>query len=89
MHSNSTTIENKQDGQYENEIKIGNMFSMLTHDRLGGGAFGEIYKGYNMKTKEEVAVKIESHKSKTPQLNYESKILKLLQGGGNITINIP
>ena len=39
------------------------------------------YKGYNIKTNEEVAIKMESQKNKTPQLNYESKILKVLQGG--------
>jgi predicted Ser/Thr protein kinase len=64
----------------ENEIKIGNMFSMNLNKKLGSGAFGEIFQGYNIKTNEEVAIKLESNKSKTPQLNYESKVLKLLQG---------
>jgi len=65
-----------------NEVKIGNMFSIFMNKKLGSGAFGEIYKGINLKTNEEVAIKLESVKSKTPQLNYESKIYKLLQGGG-------
>ena len=67
-----------------NEVKIGNMFSIFMNKKLGSGAFGEIYKGVNLKTNDEVAIKLESVKSKTPQLNYESKILKLLQGGGEL-----
>ena len=49
---------------------------------LGSGSFGVIYSGVNNKTKEEVAIKIESLNTNTPQLLYESKILKILQGGG-------
>ena len=49
---------------------------------LGTGSFGVIYSGLNNKTKEEVAIKIESLNTNTPQLIYESKILKILQGGG-------
>jgi serine/threonine protein kinase len=67
----------------ENEIQIGNSFTMVLNKKLGSGAFGEIFKGYNKKTNEEVAIKVESKKVKTPQLIYESKILKLLGGKGN------
>jgi casein kinase 1 len=64
------------------ELKIGNMFIMQGSNKLGSGSFGDIFKGYNIKTKDEVAIKVEALNSKTPQLIYESKILKLLQDGG-------
>ncbi len=72
--------------EVENEVDIGVNFSVLTTRKLGSGAFGEIYLGKNKKTDEDLAVKIESPTIKTPQLNYESKILKLLQGGGTIIL---
>ncbi len=73
--------------EIENEIKISDTFIFKRKNKLGSGSFGEIYKGMNIKTGEDVAVKFESNKCKTPQLNYESKILKLLQGGGNFFNN--
>ena len=59
-------------------VKIKNQYSFKSTDRLGGGSFGQIYKGINLKTKEEVAIKIESKNIETPQLIHESKILKAL-----------
>ena len=61
------------------EVKIKNQYSFKSTDRLGGGSFGQIYKGINIKTKEEVAIKIESKNIETPQLLHESKILKALK----------
>ena len=61
------------------EVKIKNQYSFKSIDRLGGGSFGQIYKGINIKTKEEVAIKIESNNIETPQLYHESKILKILK----------
>ena len=60
-------------------VKIKNQYSFKSTDRLGGGSFGQIYKGINIKTKEEVAIKIESKNIETPQLIHESKILKSLK----------
>ena len=62
-------------------VKIKNQYSFKSTDRLGGGSFGQIYKGINLKTKEEVAIKIESKNIETPQLIHESKILKALNDG--------
>ncbi|CAH8359566.1 unnamed protein product [Eruca vesicaria subsp. sativa] len=42
--------------------------------------------GINVQTGEEVAVKLESVKTKHPQLHYESKLYMLLQGGTGIPI---
>ncbi|CAN1245164.1 Casein kinase 1-like protein 11 [Linum grandiflorum] len=49
--------------------------------KIGSGSFGELYLGVNVQTGEEVAVKLESVKTKHPQLQYESKLYMLLQGG--------
>ena len=61
------------------EVKIKNQYSFKSTDRLGGGSFGQIFKGIYLKTKEEVAIKIESKNIETPQLLHESKILKILK----------
>ncbi|KAG6466099.1 hypothetical protein ZIOFF_076100 [Zingiber officinale] len=52
--------------------------------KIGSGSFGELYHGANIKSGEEVAVKLESVKTKHPQLHYESKVYTLLQGGTGI-----
>jgi hypothetical protein len=43
-------------------------------------SFIDIYLGTNVTTGEEVAMKLESVKSKHPQLVYEAKLYKILQG---------
>ncbi|GAV84925.1 Pkinase domain-containing protein [Cephalotus follicularis] len=52
--------------------------------KIGSGSFGEIYLGTNIQTNEEVAIKLENVKTKHPQLLYESKLYKILQGGNGI-----
>ncbi|XP_062226160.1 casein kinase 1-like isoform X2 [Phragmites australis] len=52
--------------------------------KIGSGSFGELYLGVNVQNGEEVAVKLESVKSRHPQLHYESKLYTLLQGGTGI-----
>ncbi|XP_019188439.1 PREDICTED: casein kinase 1-like protein 10 isoform X1 [Ipomoea nil] len=52
--------------------------------KIGSGSFGELYLGVNIQNEEEVAIKLESVKTKHPQLHYESKIYILLQGGTGI-----
>ncbi|CAK9140606.1 unnamed protein product [Ilex paraguariensis] len=52
--------------------------------KIGSGSFGELYLGVNIQSGEEVAIKLESVKTKHPQLHYESKIYMLLQGGTGI-----
>ncbi|KAI9617110.1 hypothetical protein KEM48_004967 [Puccinia striiformis f. sp. tritici PST-130] len=48
--------------------------------RIGNGAFGEIYLGIDLKTNQEVAIKVESIDSKDPQLKNEAKIYSILKG---------
>ena len=48
------------------------------------GRSSDIYLGTNVATGEEVAMKLESTKSKHPQLVYEAKLYKILQGAVGI-----
>lgn len=61
---------------------IGGIF--IVGRKLGSGSFGDIYLVTHRETLEEFAVKIEPTKSKHPQLLYEAKLIKHLQGGQGI-----
>ena len=61
------------------EFIIGSKYRLMR--KIGSGSFGDIFLGMNMSTGEEVAIKMESIKARHPQLLYESKLYKLLQGG--------
>ena len=61
------------------ELRVARKFRV--GPKIGSGSFGEIYGGVNVHTGEEVAIKLEPVKSKHPQLIYESKIYRVLQGG--------
>ncbi|TYH60777.1 hypothetical protein ES332_D07G002800v1 [Gossypium tomentosum] len=61
---------------------VGNKFRLGR--KIGSGSFGEIYLGTNIQTNEEVAIKLENVKTKHPQLLYESKLYRILQGGTGI-----
>ncbi|CEG38623.1 ck1 ck1 ck1-d protein kinase [Plasmopara halstedii] len=61
------------------ELRVGKKFRLGR--KIGSGSFGDIYLGTNMTSGEEVGIKLESVKSKHPQLLYESKIYKILSGG--------
>lgn len=61
------------------ELRVGKKFRLGR--KIGSGSFGDIYLGTNMTSGEEVGIKLESVKSKHPQLLYESKIYKILNGG--------
>lgn len=47
--------------------------------KLGSGCFGEVYRGINVDTKAEVAVKFEDVSSVAPQLDHESQVLNHLR----------
>jgi serine/threonine protein kinase len=61
------------------ELRVGKKYRLGR--KIGSGSFGDIYLGTNMTTGEEVAIKLESVKTKHPQLLYESKIYRILHGG--------
>jgi len=52
--------------------------------KVGSGSFGDIYLGTNINTGVEVAIKLESVRSKHPQLAHEYNILRTLKGGEGI-----
>eukprot|EP00742_Colponemidia_sp_Colp-10_P001312 GILJ01001414.1.p1 GENE.GILJ01001414.1~~GILJ01001414.1.p1 ORF type:complete len:411 (-),score=40.20 GILJ01001414.1:183-1415(-) len=61
------------------ELRVGGKYRLGR--KIGSGSFGDIYLGTNIQNGEEVAIKLEPVKSRHPQLLYESKLYKLLQGG--------
>lgn len=61
------------------ELRVGKKYRLGR--KIGSGSFGDIYLGTNMTTGEEVAIKLESVKTKHAQLLYESKIYRILHGG--------
>ncbi len=66
------------------ELRVGKKYRLGR--KIGSGSFGDIYLGTNMTTGEEVAIKLESVKTKHPQLLYESKIYRILHGGRKLTL---
>ncbi|RLN92166.1 hypothetical protein BBJ28_00016501, partial [Nothophytophthora sp. Chile5] len=66
------------------ELRVGKKFRLGR--KIGSGSFGDIYLGTNMTSGEEVGIKLESVKSKHPQLLYESKIYKILNGGRTLRV---
>jgi len=64
------------------ELRVGGKFRL--GKKIGSGSFGDIYIGTNLQTGEEVGIKLESIKSKHPQLLYESRLYKILAGGVGI-----
>lgn len=64
------------------ELRVGGRYRLGR--KIGEGSFGDIYLGVNVQNEEEVAIKLESVRAKHPQLLYESKIYKILQGGVGI-----
>ncbi|CAG9310075.1 unnamed protein product [Blepharisma stoltei] len=61
------------------DIRIGGRYRI--GKKIGSGSFGEIFLGIEIQTNEEVAIKLENINTRHPQLIYESKLIKLLQGG--------
>ncbi len=63
----------------KNEFIVGGRYRLIR--KIGSGSFGDIYLGINTSNGEEVAVKLESCRARHPQLLYESKLYKILNGG--------
>ena len=66
------------------ELLIGTNYKLLFREKLGSGAFGDLYKGINSKTSEEIAIKVESTHNRHPVLSLETNFLRYLQGGRGI-----
>jgi len=65
------------------ELRVGKKYRLGR--KIGSGSFGDIYLGTNLTSGEEVAIKLESVKTKHPQLLYESKIYRILHGGVGVS----
>jgi len=64
------------------EFVVGGRYKLIR--KIGSGSFGDIYLALNLTNGEEVAVKLEATRARHPQLLYESKVYRLLQGGVGI-----
>ncbi|OHT09707.1 casein kinase I isoform delta-like protein [Tritrichomonas foetus] len=64
------------------EITVGGHFQLKR--RIGAGSFGEVFYGEDSESHEEVAIKLERVKTRSPQLIYEAKLYMLFAGGENI-----
>eukprot|EP01083_Nonionella_stella_P095913 269380_1 len=64
------------------ELRVGGKYRLGR--KIGSGSFGDIYLGSNIMTGEEVAIKLESVKTRHPQLAYEYKLYRVLAGGVGI-----
>ena len=60
------------------ELRVGGKYRL--GKKIGSGSFGDIYLGHHILTGEEVAIKLESVKSRHQQLSYEYRLYRLLQG---------
>lgn len=64
------------------DLRVGRKFRIGR--KIGSGSFGDIYHGTNLISGEEVAIKLESIRSRHPQLDYECRVYKYLSGGVGI-----
>merc|ERR1712062_969248 len=66
------------------ELRVGGKYRLGR--KIGSGSFGDIYLGTNINTGDEVAIKLESTKTRHPQLAYEYKVYRILAGGVGVPI---
>lgn len=61
------------------KLNLGGLYQIK--QKIGGGSFGQIFIGTAVSSSEEVAIKLEKANTQHPQLLYESRIYRILQGG--------
>ncbi|CCF57222.1 hypothetical protein KAFR_0C02290 [Kazachstania africana CBS 2517] len=66
------------------DLRVGRKFRIGR--KIGSGSFGDIYHGTNLISGEEVAIKLESIRSRHPQLEYEARVYKYIGGGVGISL---
>lgn len=64
------------------ELRVGGHYRLIR--QIGAGSFGAIFFGVHVQTGEEVAIKLEPVRAKSPQLIAEAKFYKLLVGVAGI-----
>jgi casein kinase 1 gamma len=60
-----------------NDLKVENFYEV--GKKIGSGTFGELRLGKNLKTGEQVAIKLEPMQQKAPQLHFEYRFYKTLK----------
>ena len=80
--ASSSSLSNSNLKDYE--IPISDKFKLDSRKKLGSGSFGEIYLGKNLRSNEDVAIKLEPVTNQHPQLFHENKIYLVFQGGVGI-----
>jgi len=65
-----------------NHPYVGDKFSVGR--KLGSGSFGEVRIGKNIESNQQVAIKLEPVRTRTPQLLLEYRIYELIEGGEGI-----
>lgn len=60
------------------DLRVAGKYKVIK--KIGSGSFGEIFLGQNILTGETVAMKLEPHKTRHPQLMFEAKLMKWLGG---------
>jgi serine/threonine protein kinase len=83
----NNTPANSSSSSSKQELRVGGRYSI--GKKIGSGSFGDIYLGRNINTNEEVAIKLESVKSRHPQLAYEYRLYKILQNKAGTVVGIP
>ena len=69
------------------EVRVGQRFRLTR--RIGGGAFGEVYEGYDTTNGDSVAVKLEPiNTNHHPHLHHEARLYSYLNRGV-ITVGVP
>ncbi|CCD25483.1 serine/threonine protein kinase HRR25 NDAI_0F01640 [Naumovozyma dairenensis CBS 421] len=66
------------------DLRVGRKYRLGR--KIGAGSFGDIYHGTNLLSGEEIAIKVESVRTKHPQLEYESRVYRYISGGIGIPI---
>jgi serine/threonine protein kinase len=62
------------------DLKVAGKYRLVK--KLGEGSFGTVFQGTNIKTGEDVAIKLENQKAEINQLHYEYRVLKVLEAAG-------
>ena len=65
----------------ESFLTVGDRDQYELSTKLGSGAFGEVFLGYEKETKREYAIKVEPADAKHPQVQHEAKLYRLLEDG--------
>ncbi len=61
------------------ELRVAGKYRVCKY--IDRGSFGALYQGVNIKTNEEVAIKLEKITCEKPMLLYEAKLYERFQGG--------